>query len=87
MAIDSMELRNPPRRSAFFIALKEGFNGEGAVVSYLDNVRPTETTMKLTAMAWASAFAITSRCALARTVRHESRNRYCGSDHLTVCRS
>jgi hypothetical protein len=47
--------------SAVTIALKEGFNGDGAVVSYLNNVQPTkETIMKLAAIALASAFALSS---------------------------
>jgi hypothetical protein len=55
------------------IALKEGFNGDGAVVSYLNNIQTTkETTMKFAAIALASAFALSSTCALANTVRHES---------------
>jgi hypothetical protein len=44
MAIHSMELRNPPHSLAFSIALKESFNGDGAVVSYLNNVRTTKET-------------------------------------------
>jgi hypothetical protein len=55
------------------IALKESFNGDGAVVSYLSNIQTTkETTMKLTAIALASAFALSSTCVFAHTVRHES---------------
>jgi hypothetical protein len=57
---------------AFSVALKEGFNGDGSVVSYLHNVRITkETIMKLTALALASAFALSGTCAFANTVRHE----------------
>jgi hypothetical protein len=47
----------------------KGFIGDGAVVSYL-NIK--ETTMKLTAMALASAFALSGTCAFAHTIRHES---------------
>jgi hypothetical protein len=39
-----MELRNQPHSRAFSIALKRSFNGEGAVVSYLNNVRRTKDT-------------------------------------------
>lgn len=42
MSIHSMELRNPPHSLAFSIALKESFSGDGAVVSYLNNVRTTK---------------------------------------------
>ena len=46
-------------RSSAPIALKEGFNGDGAVVSYLNNVQPMkETIVKLAAIALASAFAL-----------------------------
>jgi hypothetical protein len=77
MAIHSMELRNPPHSLTFSIALKESFNGDGAVASYLNVVRTAkEATMKLTAIALASASALPSTCALARTVRHESHNQY-----------
>ena len=62
---------------AFSIAFKESFNGDAAVVSYLNMVCTTkETTVKLAAMALASAFAHSSTCALARTVCHESHNHY-----------
>ena len=62
---------------AFSIALKESFNGDGAVASYLNIVCTTkETTVKLAAMALASAFALSSTCALAHTVCHESHNHY-----------
>jgi hypothetical protein len=38
----------PPHRLVLSIALKENFNGDGAVVSYPNNVRRTnETIMKL----------------------------------------
>jgi hypothetical protein len=50
-------------------AANKDFIGDGAVVSYLNN---KETTMKLTAMALASAFALSSTCAFAHTVRHKS---------------
>jgi hypothetical protein len=40
---------NPPHSLVLSIALKESFNGDGAVVSYLNDVRRT--------MALASAFA------------------------------
>jgi hypothetical protein len=56
-------------------AADKGFTGDGAVVSYLDNKgdnHEAETTMKLTSMALASAFALSSTCALAHTVRHKS---------------
>ncbi len=43
---------------------KEGINGDGTVVSYLNNIQTTKgTTMKLTALA---AFALSSTCAFAR---------------------
>jgi hypothetical protein len=62
---------------AFSTALKESFNGDGAVVSHLNIVcTTTETTVKLAAMALASAFALSSTCALAHTVCHESHNHY-----------
>jgi hypothetical protein len=54
-----------------FASLKEGFNGDGAVVSYLHN---KETTVKLAAMAL--AFALSSTCALAHTICHESHHHY-----------
>jgi hypothetical protein len=39
---------NPPHSLVLSIALKESFNGDGAVVSYLNNVRGTkETIVKL----------------------------------------
>ena len=50
-------------------ATDKDFIGDGAVVSYLNN---KETTMKLTAMALAFAFALSSTCASAQTVRHKS---------------
>jgi hypothetical protein len=50
-------------------AANKDFIGDGAVVSYLKN---KETTMKLTAIALASAFALSSTCAFAHTVRHKS---------------
>src|ERR1700692_4245134 len=50
-------------------ATDKSFIGDGAVVSYLNN---KETTMKLTAMALASAFALSSTCAFAHTVRNGS---------------
>jgi hypothetical protein len=60
---------------AFSIALKESFNGDGAVVSYLNIVCTTkEATVKLAAIA--SAFALSGTCALAHTVCHESHNHY-----------
>jgi hypothetical protein len=43
-------------------AADKDFIGDGAVVSYLSN---KETTMKLTAMALASAFVLSSTCAFA----------------------
>jgi hypothetical protein len=59
--------------SAVTIALKEGFNGYGAVVSYLNNVQPTkQTIVKLTAIALASAFALSSTGAFAQPVRPRS---------------
>ena len=48
-------------------AADKDFIGDGAVVSYLNT---KETTMKLAAMALASAFALSSTCAFAHTVRH-----------------
>jgi hypothetical protein len=50
-------------------AANKDFIGDGAVVSYLNN---KEIAMKLTAMALASAFALSSTCAFAHTVRHKS---------------
>jgi hypothetical protein len=44
---------NPPHSLVLSIALKESFNGDGAVVSYLNNVRRTnETIMKLRQRHW-----------------------------------
>jgi hypothetical protein len=45
-------------------------NGDGAVVSYLTTTK--ETTMKLTTIALASAFALFGTFALANTVHHKS---------------
>jgi hypothetical protein len=50
-------------------AANKGFIGNDAVVSYLNN---KETTMKLTAMALATAFALSSSYAFAHTDRHSS---------------
>jgi hypothetical protein len=50
-------------------AANKDFIGDGAVVSYL---KGKETTMKLMAMALASAFALSSTWAFAHTVRHGS---------------
>jgi hypothetical protein len=47
----------------------KGFIGDGAVVSYLNN---KETTMKLAVMVIASAFALSSTCVFAHTVRHKA---------------
>jgi hypothetical protein len=49
---------------------EKGFNGDGAVVSYLEKRK--ETTMKLATIALASALAFASTAALAQPVRHES---------------
>ena len=52
---------------------EECFNGDGAVVSYLENIWKTkETTMKPVTIALASALAFASTAALAQPVRHES---------------
>jgi hypothetical protein len=60
-------------RCAVCTAIKEGFNGDGTVVSYLNNIQTTtETTMKLTAIALAAAFVLSGTSAFAHTVRHES---------------
>jgi hypothetical protein len=46
---------------AFYVALKEGFNGDGALVSYLNIVCTAKvTTVRLAAMALASAFTLSS---------------------------
>jgi hypothetical protein len=50
-------------------ATDKGFTGGGSVVSYFNN---KETIMKLAAIALASAFAISSTCAFAQTVRDKS---------------
>jgi hypothetical protein len=50
-------------------AADKDFIGDGAVVSYQTT---KETTMKLAAMALASAFALSSSCVFAHPVRHES---------------
>jgi hypothetical protein len=51
--------------------LKQGFNGDGAVVSYQENTK--EIIMKLTTtIVLASAFALSGTTAIAHTVRHES---------------
>ena len=48
---------------------KKGFTGNGRVVSYFTD---EETIMKLAAIGLASAFAISSTCAFAQTVRDKS---------------
>src|SRR6266404_8053321 len=51
------DAKNDSMRS---IPLKEDFNGDGPVASYLNNRQQKETTMKLTTIALASAFALSS---------------------------
>jgi hypothetical protein len=51
------------------LAADKGFTGGGSIVSYFNN---KETIMKLAAIALASAFAISSTCAFAQTVRDKS---------------
>jgi hypothetical protein len=72
----SAHLKEPALRDVNGLAsqsLKEGFNGDDAAVSYLTNIEATkETTMKLAAIALASAVALSGTSAFARTVRHES---------------
>jgi len=62
--------RSVPLESAIALpaasAADKGFTGLRTVVSYFNN---KETIMKLAAIALASAFAISSTCAFAQTVR------------------
>jgi hypothetical protein len=65
--------RSVPLESAIALpaasAADKGFTGLRTVVSYFNN---KETIMKLAAIALASAFAISSTCAFAQTVRDKS---------------
>jgi hypothetical protein len=71
--------QRPPvkRNGGFQRAHKEEFSGTVAIVAYLDvkgdkTIYTKDTTMKLTTLALASAFALSGTVALANTVHHKS---------------